>query len=159
MCYVPPAWSGASAASRSGCQDPGLWTPSPPAAERRRLQDYKVRQRHVPSLPPQQQTLLRPGGSRAPLPGCPVQGCTDPALPLHSNTLPSPWGRCGPGWAPLCRADVAQLQVRSPGLSYPLHLLLRFAFARFAPSLPGLLARAHTTGSRSAPPQGQGGLA
>lgn len=52
----------------------------PPAHQlqrkRRWLQDYKVRQRHIPFLPPQQQTLLCPGGSRAPLPGCPVQGCT-----------------------------------------------------------------------------------
>lgn len=153
-CYVQPACSEASAASRSGCWDPGLWTLSPPAAERRWLQDYKVRQRYIPFLPPEQQTCLGPRGSCAPLPGCPVQGCTDPALPLHSNTLPSSRGHCGLGWALVCRADVAQPQVTSPGLSYPLHLLLRFAFAGFAPSLPSLLACTHTTSPRSAPPQG-----
>lgn len=85
--------------------------------------------------------------------GCPARGCTDPALPLHGNAPRSPRGRCGPGWAPVCRADVAQPQVRSPGLSRSLHLLLRFAFARLAPSLPSPLARAHTTGSQSAPPR------
>lgn len=41
----------------------------PPAHQlqrkRRWLQDYKVRQRHIPFLPPQQQTLLCPGGSQA----------------------------------------------------------------------------------------------
>lgn len=63
---------------------------SPPAAEERWLQDYKVRQRHIPFLPPPQQALLGPGSSCAPLPGCPVRGCTAPALPLHSSALPSP---------------------------------------------------------------------
>jgi len=144
VCYVQPA-------CRSVWQNPGLWTLRPPAAERRWLQDYKVRQRQIPLLPPQQQTLLGPRSSHVPFPGCPVQDCTDLALPLHSNTLPSPQGCCGLGWDPVCRADVAELQVRSQGLSSPLCLFLRVAFTRFAPSLPSLLARAHTAGSWSAP--------
>lgn len=89
--------------------------------------------------------------------GCPARGCTDPALPLRGNAPRSPQGRCGPGRAPVCRANVAQLQVRSPRLSASLHLLLRFAFAGLAPSLPSPLARAHTTGSPVCTAQDRGG--
>lgn len=66
--YVHPAWLEVPAASRSGCQSPGLWTSSPPAAERRWLQDYKVRPIH-PFPPPQQQALL---GPEAGLLSCPA---------------------------------------------------------------------------------------
>lgn len=72
-CYVQLACSGASAASRSGCGDPGLWTSSPPAAEKKKVAAGLQGQAETHPFPATTATDITVPRRQ---PGCPVQGCT-----------------------------------------------------------------------------------